>query len=589
MNVKSKDSPNTKHQEELLKRLRHRVTNLIQANEDDDATDWNQAHLQLKHLIGIHGGDDDDDNEYGIPADLIDDYRVEPLSSSAQRIERLLNNQQQARNSGQRRSGRHQASSSRRRSSTKSSNVVAPLYTPLVLAQLCLKLTEQWLERRKFLIQTRLQQFLQSIRTVSKNNTESTTHTANQLEALRRLQQDLILLQQLTDDLYYTEQVLGVQLQGITNRADWKQEESPQDETNVDEDKDSTQYFQYEEEPVMNILLQWQVKLKELNTMLANIRVMLNKQHKQQLQNVYNNKHIITGGGDGDNQDDTELKQYIEVQLMKQDTFGKLYRVKRNNEKQWITLKVITLPTMTREQQKQDAEMELDLVKQIQCDSNQWCAIIPIYKHWYSKNLLYIESKYLPHDGFNIASRDIIPVDGMPEANNHTVPSLKAVQWIRMNLLRLSQSLQHIHQCNILHRDIKPESLLYDADTKQLYFSDFGLSCVQPLQCQQHPMAGTPNYMDPLIFSNKQAPDQLSDVYALGLTMYVILSGKSPFTVRYDPKRIYYKILATLTQWRKQYKTMPEALQLFDLLEHMTHPFDKTQRPPLRTIIHTLQ
>jgi serine/threonine protein kinase len=97
---------------------------------------------------------------------------------------------------------------------------------------------------------------------------------------------------------------------------------------------------------------------------------------------------------------------------------------------------------------------------------------------------------------------------------------------------QIASALQYAHNHNIIHRDVKPENILLDADNR-LLLSDFGLSLHTPSSQQlstQDP-AGTPRYNAPEQLRGK--PCFASDQYALGIMVYEWLCGKTPFRGNY--------------------------------------------------------
>jgi len=87
------------------------------------------------------------------------------------------------------------------------------------------------------------------------------------------------------------------------------------------------------------------------------------------------------------------------------------------------------------------------------------------------------------------------------------------------------------HASGIVHRDVKPENLMVDADGR-LKVVDFGLA--RPMAAgstitQADRVMGTPQYMAPEQATTGTA-DQRSDIYALGATFYHLVSGAPPFS-----------------------------------------------------------
>lgn len=95
----------------------------------------------------------------------------------------------------------------------------------------------------------------------------------------------------------------------------------------------------------------------------------------------------------------------------------------------------------------------------------------------------------------------------------------------------VAEALQHAHDLNMVHRDIKPDNILV---TKKgvIKVADLGLakSTDEDMSMTQSGTGlGTPHYMPPEQARNAKHVDNRCDVYALGVTMYHFLTGKVPF------------------------------------------------------------
>ncbi len=98
----------------------------------------------------------------------------------------------------------------------------------------------------------------------------------------------------------------------------------------------------------------------------------------------------------------------------------------------------------------------------------------------------------------------------------------------------LSRSLGEVHRRGLLHRDIKPHNVLVDAERTHTCLIDFGLATwwTPQLAAQRSPEAvsGTLAYMAPEQTGRmNRAPDARADLYALGATLYQMLTGALPF------------------------------------------------------------
>jgi len=97
----------------------------------------------------------------------------------------------------------------------------------------------------------------------------------------------------------------------------------------------------------------------------------------------------------------------------------------------------------------------------------------------------------------------------------------------------VGRALHHAHTQSILHRDVKPANVLLDRDGAPL-LTDFGLAKVVSGEdgglTATGDVMGTPAYMPPEQASGEvERIDRRADVYALGATLYALLTGEAPF------------------------------------------------------------
>ena len=87
------------------------------------------------------------------------------------------------------------------------------------------------------------------------------------------------------------------------------------------------------------------------------------------------------------------------------------------------------------------------------------------------------------------------------------------------------------HARNIIHRDLKPGNILSD-QYGNAYLSDFGIARIiveGSATLTGEAILGTPAYMSPEQIQGEKDIDGRSDIYALGVLIYQMLSGQAPY------------------------------------------------------------
>ena len=122
------------------------------------------------------------------------------------------------------------------------------------------------------------------------------------------------------------------------------------------------------------------------------------------------------------------------------------------------------------------------------------------------------------------------------------LPHDKAVQIAR----EICAGLHAAHELGILHRDLKPSNVMLDGRGRAR-LTDFGLAALVEGATEQDPMAGTPAYMAPEQLHG-QPPSVASDVYALGLVLYELFTGRQAFEAPSWAEQAYLKQNSTPSQ-----------------------------------------
>lgn len=172
----------------------------------------------------------------------------------------------------------------------------------------------------------------------------------------------------------------------------------------------------------------------------------------------------------------------------------------------------------------------------------------------------------------------IVPIYDFGEAEGHTFIAMRFVEGgtladlmigTPMNLDRVKQiiaqvglALDHAHNNGVVHRDIKPSNVLIDGHGNCL-LTDFGFAKILESQSNlslSGAAIGTPAYMSPEQILGQDL-DGRSDMYSLGIVLYKMVTGRTPFKAE-TPTAVFVKHINDRLPPPRQYNPdLPERVE----------------------------
>ena len=152
----------------------------------------------------------------------------------------------------------------------------------------------------------------------------------------------------------------------------------------------------------------------------------------------------------------------------------------------------------------------------------------------------------------------------------------------RLIFAQLLDGLENIHNSNIVHRDIKLENIMLSGNDYTLKYVDFGFAMEKSYGYLKSYL-GTPNYAAPEIHLKRPYLGEYADIFSLGVTLFITVTGYLPFVlpIPNDPLYHYIYDVDYVSYWRnRKIKVSPSFMELFDNLI----AFDPSQRPSISEI-----
>jgi serine/threonine-protein kinase len=155
------------------------------------------------------------------------------------------------------------------------------------------------------------------------------------------------------------------------------------------------------------------------------------------------------------------------------------------------------------------------------------------------------------------------------------------IRQITEDICSILPALEHMHKLGYIHRDIKPSNMMVD-NSSNVKLMDLGI--VAPMHMTQYgsrEFVGTPEYASPEQIQCLPC-DQRSDIYSLGVTMYELLTGTSPFRGETKEDTLYRQLQSPLPS----NENIPD--RLYKIIERATNKLPEQRYTTVEELKHDL-
>ena len=144
---------------------------------------------------------------------------------------------------------------------------------------------------------------------------------------------------------------------------------------------------------------------------------------------------------------------------------------------------------------------------------------------------------------------------------------------------QLSEAIGYLHDQHISHRDLKLENLLLDSNDN-IKITDFGFTKHDPLSTLSNTYCGSKSYAAPEILIGEPYDPRKADIWAMGAVVYIMSTGKMPFSENKGIKKIIEEQQKLEFPWPK-FQLSEECENLIKYL----FTFEPVDRPTINELL----
>jgi eukaryotic-like serine/threonine-protein kinase len=205
-----------------------------------------------------------------------------------------------------------------------------------------------------------------------------------------------------------------------------------------------------------------------------------------------------------------KVGKYTIISKIAQGGMGAVYKAKHPTLKRFVLLKKLTLRGGPQfiERFRREARIMMDFKHD---------HIVQVYDHFKEGSSYYIAEEFV----------DGVSLEQLIRRERYLSNEAAALIFYEV-----CKGLQHAHEKGVIHRDMKPGNVLI-SNQGEVKLVDFGIAT--SLEHSEEGLTrdgmtlGTPSYIPPEQIDNAKSVDRRADIYSLGVVLYEMLTGKTPF------------------------------------------------------------
>jgi serine/threonine-protein kinase len=263
-----------------------------------------------------------------------------------------------------------------------------------------------------------------------------------------------------------------------------------------------------------------------------------------------------------------KVGKYTIVSKIAQGGMGAVYKAKHPTLERFVLLKKLTLRGGPQfiERFRREARIMMDFKHD---------HIVQVYDHFKEGSSYYIAEEFV----------DGVSLEQLIKRERYLSNEAAALIFYEV-----CKALQHAHEKGVIHRDMKPGNILI-SNQGDVKLVDFGIAT--SLEDSEEGLTrdgmtlGTPSYIPPEQIDNAKSVDRRADIYSLGVVLYEMLSGKTPFPGSFNAETIALIHKGKYTPPKRINPKIAPALG--KIIAKSMKPNRRRRFQDLRQIIHRLE